>query len=572
MKIVPYGNNAIPLSSSAVFQRAAAGSSSDDLQWVIESAGLVAIAWYLLVVFVCALGYLQIRRLYSNVPPRSKSASSFDAPHVTTIRPVKGIEPYLYECLASTLRQDYPRDKLTTCICVSTRADPAFPILEKLVQDFSATCDVRIYVEEEDPLLQEESTYPMGPNPKIRNMSRAYREAKGDIIWIIDCNVWVGTGVCGRMVDKLCGYGGKRYKFVHHLPIAVNVDPEDALTGESQPLLAANRNGVHKSGADRTTSILKEGGGRLEELFLSSSHAKMYTAITPCPLHHASWNPDTSPVQGPARNPGIDWVSDQLCEDHIIGDWLWRNKVQEEKESKKPLGKHGMVFGDFAFQPVANMSVKAYIARRVRWLRVRKFTVLAATLVEPGTESIVCSLYGAFGMSTVVAKYLESRGYTEIATYLQRWPTFFLMWASSIFIWCMVDWTLYLKLHSGSTVEIDSNTPPFARPLKSSADKTSRRPFRQWLAAWTIRESLAFPIWFWAVYGGSTVTWRNRSFRVSLWDTKAREVDRSARPNILRNVKDSSYSNSSSTTVGRISSLSSSSSSSMAERNKIRKD
>lgn len=420
-------------------------------------------------------------------------------------------------------------------------------------------------------------------------MSRAYREAKGDIIWIIDCNVWVGTGVGGRMVDKLCGYSGKRYKFVHHLPIAVNVDPEDALTGNSKPLLS-NGNGLHKVGANRSNSVLKEGGGRLEELFLSSSHAKMYTAINtvliaPCivgksnmfrksHLNDLTESLDTAPVQGPPRNPGIDWVSDQLCEDHIIGDWLWRNKVREEKESKKSLGKHAMVFGDFAFQPVANMSVKAYIARRVRWLRVRKYTVLAATLVEPGTESIVCSLYGAFGTSTVVAKHLESHGYTDLSAYLQHWPTFFLLWATSIFIWCTIDWTLYLKLHSGATVEIDQNTPPFARPLKtSSKNKTSRRPFLQWLAAWTIRELLAFPIWFWAVYGGSTVTWRNRSFQVSLWDTKAREVNLQQH-GILRSVNDSSYSNGSTTTVGR-SSSSSTSSSSMAEiveRSKIRKD
>ncbi|EED18034.1 ceramide glucosyltransferase, putative [Talaromyces stipitatus ATCC 10500] len=584
------GTASNPLSSSVVFQRATTGSSTTigfDVPWLIEAFGWVSIGWYLLVVVVCALGYLQIWRLYSNAPPKSQSSRSSDAPHVTTIRPVKGIEPYLYECLASTLRQDYPRNKLTTCICVSTKADPAFPILEKVVEDFSDQCDVRIYVEEEDPLLQEESIYPMGPNPKIRNMSRAYREAKGDIIWIIDCNVWVGRGVCGRMVDKLCGYGpgngGKRYKFVHHLPLAVNVDPEDALMGETKPLLS-NVNGVYNtSSTSRTQSILNEGGGRLEELFLSSSHAKMYTAINtvsiaPCivgksnmfrksHLNDLTESPDEAPVRGPVRNPGIDWVSDQLCEDHIIGDWLWRNKVREEKEQMKRLSKHGMVFGDYAFQPVANMSVKAYIARRVRWLRVRKYTVLAATLVEPGTESIVCSLYGAFGMSTVVAMLLENRGF-EIGTYLQQWPTFFLLWATSIFIWCMVDWTLYLKLHSGATVEIDENTPPFATPLKSSKSP-SRRPFLHWLAAWIIRESLAFPIWFWAVYGGSTVTWRNRSFQVSLWDTKAREVDGSARPGLLPSVHDSSYSNGNTAPVR---SSSSSSSSSITERNKIRKD
>lgn len=51
---------AIPLSSSVVFQRTAAGSSTIDTQWLIESVGWLAIAWYLLVVFVCALGYVQM--------------------------------------------------------------------------------------------------------------------------------------------------------------------------------------------------------------------------------------------------------------------------------------------------------------------------------------------------------------------------------------------------------------------------------------------------------------------------------------------------------------------------------
>ena len=35
-------------------------------------------------------------------------------------------------------------------------------------------------------------------------MSRVYREAKGDILWIIDCNVWASPSVAGRMVDLLC--------------------------------------------------------------------------------------------------------------------------------------------------------------------------------------------------------------------------------------------------------------------------------------------------------------------------------------------------------------------------------
>lgn len=83
-------------------------------------------------------------------------------------------------------------------------------ILQRLVQDFSGH-DSKIFIEEEDPTLANNGTTEdaFGPNPKIRNMSRGYREAKGDLVWLIDCNVWVGRGACGRMVDKLCGFTPK---------------------------------------------------------------------------------------------------------------------------------------------------------------------------------------------------------------------------------------------------------------------------------------------------------------------------------------------------------------------------
>jgi len=120
---------------------------------------------------------------------------------------VKGIEPYLYECLASTFQQDYPVEKFAIHLCVESADDPAYPILRQVVADHPQV-DARIYVETEDPVLHGPAghVHNLGPNPKIRNMSRAYREAKGDVIWIVDCNVWVARGVAGRMVDKLCGY------------------------------------------------------------------------------------------------------------------------------------------------------------------------------------------------------------------------------------------------------------------------------------------------------------------------------------------------------------------------------
>jgi ceramide glucosyltransferase len=464
-------------------------------------------------------------------------------PHVTVIRPVKGLEPYLYECLAATFHQDYPADKLTVHLCISSHDDPAYPVLQRLRQDF-ATYDVKVFVEENDPAFAKDGSgsQPLGPNPKIRNMSRGYREAVGDIVWIIDCNVWVGRGVCGRMVDKLCGLAKagslKKYKFVHHLPICVDV-LHDRASHEAQVLLnisaaastelsAETRN---PTGLSKTLAI---GGGRMEELFLASSHAKMYTAIStvavaPCIVGKSnmfrrshlnyltspaglgglsSSDPGSSEVLN-TRNVGIDHFSYNICEDHLIGDLLWRSSIPDEPS----IGNHGLLFGDLAIQPIAEMSVQAYIARRIRWLRVRKFTVTLATLVEPGTESVLCSAYGGFAVTTL-PWFHQALGIP------QTWSVFFVFWLLSLTIWAAVDWTEYLLLHSGKTIEMDENVPPFARPLTTH----SRRFFLHWLAAWLGREALALPIWIWAFWGGVTVVWRDRKFWVGM-DMKVHEIN-----------------------------------------------
>ena len=425
---------------------------------------------------------------------------------------------------------------MTVCFCVATKSDPAYPILQKLVVDFPHA-DARVLVEEDDPLLRDDESYTLGPNPKIRNMSRGYREAKGDIVWIIDCNVWIGRGVCGRMVDRLCGFGsnkGREYKFVHHLPVVVDVSGEKGLKDELRDLQGSEEStdAMVEDGETAGATALAMGGGHLEELFLSSAHAKMYTAINtvliaPCIVgksnmfrrSHLDYLTALSSTGSRRRNPGIDFFSDNICEDHLIGDLLWKNQVREERELGERWGKHAMVFGDLAIQPVANMSVQAYIARRVRWLRVRKFTVLLATLVEPGTESLLCSIYGAWAMTTVVAGFLGQKGF-DCADTVATWVAFVAFFFLSMAIWILVDWTLYIKLHSARTVEVDGDTPSFARPPKGQ----TRRPFLHWFAAWLGREFLALPIWISAVYGGVTVAWRDRRFKVG-FDAKVREIE-----------------------------------------------
>ena len=63
---------------------------------------------------------------------------------------------------------------------------------------------------------------------------------------------------------------------------------------------------------------------------------------------------------------GIDFFSHNICEDHLIGDLLWKQPtpveiLQAAKEtdggSSHSWGNHALDFGDFAIQPVAGMSI-----------------------------------------------------------------------------------------------------------------------------------------------------------------------------------------------------------------------
>lgn len=428
---------------------------------------------------------------------------------------------------------------MTIFLCISSRSDPALPILERLLADLS-DFDANILVEDEDINISGAwgRTQSLGPNPKIRNMSRAYREAKGDIVWIIDCNVWVDKSVAGRMVDLLCGFSahgnGGKYKFVHQLPLAADLS-DFPLHEEGNPLLGESNGQIL---LQESNSMQSKNGGILEEMFLSTSHAKFYTAISrvaiaPCIVGKSNMfrrsHLNALTNSDPARDPGIDFFSENICEDHLIGDLLWKSQVPEhvrliasregqsqdcganEQANGIKWGNHGLLSGSFAIQPTMGLSVKSYLARRTRWLRVRKFTVTLATLVEPGTESLLCSALGAFGLSTL-PWCNESLGVPR------TWSAFCALWAFSILGWCFVDWQIWRFLQSARTIgPEDGDVPAWVKHRR-------KRQWTQWLLAWFSREILAFPIWLWAVAGGVTVVWRGRRFWVGM-DMKVHEID-----------------------------------------------
>ncbi|EGE05366.1 ceramide glucosyltransferase [Trichophyton equinum CBS 127.97] len=398
--------------------------------WLV-AAGWLAIGWYIFVVTVSTIGTIQVFRRYSRpLPKATRAPSDPNLPHVTIIRPIKGLEPYLYENLSSSFQQDYPKDKLSISLCLSSRDDPAYPVIEKVLARFP-DIDARLYLE---PKYED---HELGPNPKIRNMSQAYRELKGDVVWM--------------------------YCAINTILVA--------------PCVVGKSTMFRRSHLDQVTK------------------------------NHVI------PSRPYPRKPGLDSLSDNICEDHLLGERMWNGKLEEEEEGQpSEWGKHDLVFGDLAIQPVTKMATSSYVNRRVRWIRVRKFIVILATIVEPGIECFVCSACLAFGITTGIPPLLSGSQYCS--TYLSTWSAFGLVWGLSAFVWMLTDFFLYRTLLSFVTIEVDENTPHFARP--PAPESIARRPFLEWFLAWLGRETLALPIWIWSVFGGATIVWRDREFRVGM--------------------------------------------------------
>ncbi|KAK9426691.1 putative Ceramide glucosyltransferase [Seiridium unicorne] len=494
---------------------------------VTQAIGYACLCWGSIVLLVQGIGTFGIIdgsfKHFSSVPKKAVSPTlpEDDVPHITIIRPARGLEPYLYECLKSTFLQTYPKGKSTIYFCVSSKDDAAYSVMRRVIDEFPAH-DARLFVEDEDPMLNgsEAGIENMGPNPKIRNLSRAYREVKGDIVWVADCNVWLSSSAAGHMVDRLCGLApnGQRTKpckLVHQLPIVVDtVSSLPRNSTETQALLSGASTPDDSQEVD--TSIMAQGGGRLDEMYMSTTHAKFYSAINtvgiaPCVVGKSTMfrKSQLDEATDPARNPilaasasrlpnGLDYFSHFICEDHLIGDLLWRTNFPGFRN-------HGLNWGDLVVQPAAGMSVAAYTGRRVRWLRARKWTVLLATLVEPGVESLLCCFYISITLTTV-PWFHQHLGIG------QTWGTLLKAWGIGVTSWMLLDRMVSNRLHAGYSIDIDENTPAFAKGAKRGG--AERRPFGQWLLAWLGRELLALPIWTWAVLLGTTVSWRGQNFRV----------------------------------------------------------
>jgi ceramide glucosyltransferase len=158
---------------------------------VIALAG----ACYLALALVC-LGAFVRRPL--------EVASEF-LPSVTTLKPIAGLEPNLFENLASFCNQDY--DAFCEVIfCLHSGDDPALEVVNRVVAEFPS-CPTSIAIGEAIGML----------NPKIANLAKPGVEVKGEIVVISDSDIRVdrdylralaASFASERVGAATCLYGG----------------------------------------------------------------------------------------------------------------------------------------------------------------------------------------------------------------------------------------------------------------------------------------------------------------------------------------------------------------------------
>lgn len=445
--------------------------------------------WYAVMLTAAFAGFVCIALKFTKPLPPSRDLHLLEP--VTIIRPIKGIDPELSLCLELSFLQNYPAEKLQILFCVYEATDPAMPILQLLIKKYPHI-DASV-------LVSEPGSDYFGPNPKVNNLAKGFRQAKHDLVWILDSNVWALPNIVSNSVAAMLNntnlgsqinHRGRAVRLVHHVPLAVSLD-------------------------------MSGNGTSLDEMFLFTSHSKFYVSlnnlsIAPCvngksnmyrrldldravalmPNQKSEFFHEqsvlTSAAEVSAKGPGhsISFFAKYIGEDNMIGIALW----------EYCFGRTALT-GDVVLQPLISQtdSIQQYFSRRVRWLRVRKYMVLAATLVEPTTELIVCGCMGTFGLSVLF------------------WDRYF-SWSFFLFhmlCWLVCDYTQYgiWKRHLDLVVR-----PPYWFTNMDS----KRRSFWEWCKIWIMREIFALPIWITAMVGHE-VNWRGRPFKIKQ-DLSAEEL------------------------------------------------
>jgi ceramide glucosyltransferase len=150
---------------------------------VIAWIGMAVASWFSLTCAYSSWDFFTRRR-------REDAPSPGWIPAVTVLKPLKGLDPELYENLSTFCRQQYPCVQIV--FGVADRDDPAVSIVRRLQRehpalDIDLIIDGRLY----------------GTNDKVSNLINMYRRAKHDVLVLSDGDIRVPPDYLQRVVAPL---------------------------------------------------------------------------------------------------------------------------------------------------------------------------------------------------------------------------------------------------------------------------------------------------------------------------------------------------------------------------------
>src|SRR5580704_14491256 len=130
-----------------------------------------------------AIAAVRCRARSGHLPPQT------DAPPVTIVRPVCGVDNFERETLGSSFGLDYPDYRVI--YCAARADDPATALVRELIA---------AHPEQAAELLIGDDRF--GPNPKLNNTVKGFDAARTDWIIMADSNVLMPRDYIQRLFER----------------------------------------------------------------------------------------------------------------------------------------------------------------------------------------------------------------------------------------------------------------------------------------------------------------------------------------------------------------------------------
>src|SRR6185312_9506454 len=144
----------------------------------------------------CSLAYYVLCVMAAAKFRNEPRAVTTDLPPLSILKPVKGCDPEMYECLRSHCTQDYPEFEII--FGVNDAQDDAIPYIERLQKEFP-NIPIRLVVSQEV----------LGANRKVSNLVQMLRQAKHEYVLINDGDIRAPKDYFRDVMSGFAVPGGK---------------------------------------------------------------------------------------------------------------------------------------------------------------------------------------------------------------------------------------------------------------------------------------------------------------------------------------------------------------------------